>query len=47
MFEIEGISSNILGRIMLAEGVRVVGVLRDWDGLVQHGENKTLDALFV
>lgn len=47
MFEVEGIGGNILGGFMPSEGVRVVGVLRDCDRLVEHGENESLDALFV
>lgn len=47
MPEIESIGRNILRGIMLPEGVRVVAVLRNCDGFVQHGENETLYTLFV
>lgn len=47
MLEVEGIGGDVLGLVLISIGVREVGVLRDRDGLVEHGQDEALDAFLV
>jgi hypothetical protein len=47
MLEVEGIGCDIFRGVMFTKSMRLVGVLRDCDGLVEHGEDEAFNAFFM
>lgn len=47
MLEVEGIASDVLGLVLLSIRMRVVGMLRDCNRLIEHGQDEALNAFLV
>jgi hypothetical protein len=47
VLQVKSVGSEVLRLLLVAEGMGRVGVLGNWYGLINHGEDEALDAFLM